>query len=528
MVDITPSTGIAFEHTHGGGGRQYTVEFMVAGLALWDYNQDGLVDIYFLNGAPLKGTTVDEIPRNALYRNNGDGTFTDVTAAAGVGDKGYGLGVAVGDYDNDGHQDFYINNFGPNTLYRGNGDGTFTDVTSDAGVGCGSRFGAGTCFLDMEGDGDLDLYAANYLDFTYERHAVVAAEAYPYPPGPQDYPPVADTLYRNDGNGTFTDVSDSSGIANVAGTSMGMICFDYEQDGDTDIFVGNDAMPNYLFQNDGTGRFTEVGLLAGLACNNQGVANGSMGIDSGDYNNDGLLDLFMTDYTGEFPVLYRNLGNGLFDDATNSTGAGRTAFTHTNWGTGLVDFDNDSHQDIFMACGHFLENVREIDNRAAYRAPNLLLHNQGNGRFLDVSDQAGPGMAVVECSKGAAFGDLDNDGDIDVVVLNTETVPTVLRNDTHTDHHWLQIELRGKTSNRDGVGAQVTVIAGGVTQTAERHGGRGYQSHFGNRLHFGLGNQEHVDRVEVRWIGGKTDVFESIPANQVLWLKEHGTAVRKH
>lgn len=494
---------------------------MVAGLALWDYNQDGLPDIYFLNGAPLRGTTVDEIPRNALYRNNGDGTYTDVTEEAGVGNSGYGLGVTVGDYDNDGHPDLYVNNFGPNTLYRSNGDGTFTDVTVDAGVGCGSHFGAGTCFLDMEGDGDLDLYVANYLDFTYERHAVVAADAYPYPPGPQDYPPVADALYRNEGDGTFTDVSKAAGIANVAGTSMGVICFDYQEDGDTDIFVANDAMPNYLFRNDGTGKFTEVGLLAGLACNNQGDDNGSMGIDSGDYNNDGLLDLFMTDYTGEFPVLYRNLGNGLFDDATNSTGAGRTAFNHTTWGSGLVDFDNDADRDIFMACGHFLENVREIDDRAAYRVANLLLLNDGTGRFTDVSDQAGPGMAVVQCSKGAGFSDMDHDGDVDVVVLNTGTLPTLLRNDTQTDHNWLQIELCGKTSNRDGVGAQVTVVAGDIIQTAERHSGRGYQSHFGDRLHFGLGDQKRVDRIEVRWVGGETDVFESVAPNQMLWLEEN-------
>lgn len=528
LVDATSTSGIDFRHTHGGSGRQYTVEFMVAGLALCDYNQDGLTDVYFLNGAPLRGTTMEPPPRNSLWRNNGDGTFTDVTDSSGVGNTGYGLGVTVGDYDNDGDQDLYVNNFGPNTLYRNNGDGTFTDATAEAAVSCGDQFGAGTCFLDVEGDGDLDLYVANYLDFTYERHATVAAEAYPYPPGPQDYPRVTDTLYRNEGDGTFTDVSKSAGIARVAGTSMGMICFDYEEDGDTDIFVGNDAMPNYLFQNDGRGTFSEVALLAGLACNSQGDDNGSMGIDSGDYNNDGLLDLFMTDYTGEFPVLYRNLGRGLFDDATNSAGAGRTAYIHTNWGTGLVDFDNDSHQDIFMACGHFLENVRKIDNRAAYRVANMLLLNQGDGRFKDVSDQAGPGMSVVKCSKGAGFGDLDNDGDIDAVVLNTGTLPTVLRNDTQNDHHWLHVELCGTTSNRDGVGAQVTVVAGDLTQTAERHSGRGYQSHFGSRLHFGLGKRKHVDRIEVRWIGGGTDVFESVAANQVVWLKERAPRNRPH
>ncbi len=520
LTDITRPAGIEFQHTHGGSGRQYTVEFMVAGLATWDYDRDGYTDIYFLNGAPLKGTSVAEAPRNALYRNNGDGTFTDVTDAAGVGNTGYGLGVTVGDFDNDGYQDIYLNNFGPNTLYRNNGDGTFSDKTSSAAVACGNQFGAGTCFLDMEGDGDLDLYVGNYLSFTYERHARLAANAYPYPPGPQDYPRSADVLYRNNGDGTFTDVSDASGISRVAGTSMGIVCFDYEEDGDTDIFVGNDAMMNYLFRNDGTGKFEECGLLAGLACNSHGSENGSMGVDCGDYNNDGLLDLFMTDYTGELPVLYRNLGKGLFDDATNAAGAGRAAFVHTAWGTGLVDFDNDANRDIFIACGHFLENASKIDNRAAYRAPNLLLMNTGHGRFVDVSSRAGPGMTIVQCSKGAAFDDLDNDGDIDVVVLNTGARPTILRNDTAAGNRWLQIDLHGRTSNRDGVGAHVTVVAGDATWVAEVHSGRSYQSHFGSRLHFGLGNRDQVDRVEVRWPGGETDRFSSVTTNQVLQLTE--------
>ncbi len=520
LVDVTLHSGVTFEHTHGGNGRRYTVEFMVAGLATFDYDGDGFIDLYFLNGAPLKGTAVDEPPRNALYRNNGDWTFTDVTEAAGVGDTGYGLGVVAGDYDNDGDQDLYLNNFGPNVLYRNNGDGCFTDVTGQAGVACGDHFGAGTCFLDIDADGDLDLYVANYLDFTYERHAVVAAEAYPYPPGPQDYPPVPDVLYRNNGDGTFTDISDSSGIGAIAATSMGMICFDYEEDGDTDIFVGNDAMANGLFQNDGEGHFEEVALVAGLACNGQGSVNGSMGIDCGDYDNDGLLDLFMTDYTGELPVLYHNLGQGLFADATNETRAGMSAFTQTKWGTGLVDFNNDGHRDIFIACGHFLENIHEIDDRTSYRAPNLLLMNTGQGTFVDVSSQSGSGLAVVECSKGTAFDDLDNDGDVDVVVLNANARPTILRNESTTQSHWLQIRLQGTENNRDGVGARVKVIAGDLAQTAEVHSGRGYQSHFGTRLHFGLGMHDCVDRVEVHWLGGGTDVFSDPAVDRLVLFKE--------
>lgn len=520
LTDVTKGSGIDFIHSHGGSGKQYTIEFMVAGLALFDYDGDGFTDVYFLNGAPLKGTHVDTLPKNCLYRNNGDWTFTDVTETAGVGDTGYGLGVTAGDYDNDGDQDLYVNNYGPNVLYRNDGDGTFTDVTKQAGVACGHEFGAGTCFLDFDADGDLDLYVANYLDFTYERHAVVSLNAFPYPPGPQDYPPASDTLYRNNGDGTFTDVSGPAGISSCAATSMGMICFDYEEDGDTDIFVGNDAMANCLFRNNGKGQFQNVALLAGLACNDQGSENGSMGVDCGDYDNDGLLDLFMTDYTGEVPVLYKNLGNGLFADVTNAAQAGKAAFIHTTWGTALVDFDNDGNRDIFMACGHFLENIHEIDDRVSYRSPNLLLRNTGNGTFVDVSSQCGTGLAVVQCSKGAAFDDLDNDGDIDVVVLNTSARPTVLRNDSQTGNHWLQVRLVGARGNRDGVGARVRAIAGDLCQIAEVHSGRGYQSHFGTRLHFGLAERDRVDRIEVRWIGGGGEVFASSLADRLLTLTE--------
>ena len=521
LVDVTAHSGVTFRHTHGGNGRRYTVEFMVAGMASFDYDGDGLIDLYFLNGAPLKGTTVGTAPRNALYRNNGDWTFTDVTESAGVGDPGYGLGVTAGDYDNDGDEDLYLNNFGPNVLYRNNGDGTFTDVTAEAGVACGNHFGAGTCFLDMDADGDLDLYVANYLDFTYERHAVVAAKAYPYPPGPQDYPPLPDTLYRNNGDGTFTDVSEASGIRAVAATSMGMICFDYEEDGDTDIFVGNDAMANCLFQNDGKGHFEEVALFAGLACNDQGTVNGSMGIDCGDYDNDGLLDLFMTDYTGELPILYHNFGGGLFADTTNQARAGRVAFTETTWGTGLVDFDNDGDRDLFMACGHFLEDIRQIDDRASYRAPNLLLMNEGNGTFTDVSSRCGNGLAVVQCSKGAVFDDLDNDGDVDAVILNVNALPTLLRNESETQNHWLQVRLRGDPGNRDGVGSRVKVVAGDWQQVAEVHSGRGYQSHFGTRLHFGLGGHDRIDRLEVHWPGGQKDVFTNLPVDRLTVLQQN-------
>jgi len=307
LHDVTQSTGIRFRHTDGSSGRRYIVETVTAGLALFDYNGDGLIDIYFLNGAPLPGSKPGQSPRNALYRNEGNWRFTDVTEQAGVGDAGFGLGVAVADYDNDGDQDIYVNNFGPNVLYRNNGDGTFTDVTEQAGVAAGNKVGAGACFLDIEGDGDLDLYVANYVDFNFRNHVRRTLDGFPEYAGPKDYRPVPDILYRNNGDGTFTDVSDHSGIGRHAGTGMGMVCADVEPDGDTDIFVLNDVAGNFFFRNDGTGRFQEEALFAGLAYNLHGHELGSMGVDCGDVDNDGRLDFFMTSYSGELPVLYRNL-----------------------------------------------------------------------------------------------------------------------------------------------------------------------------------------------------------------------------
>ena len=522
MSDVTAGSGISFRHTDGGGGERYIVESVVAGLASFDFDGDGWIDIYFTNGAPLRGTASDPPPRNALYRNHGDWTFSDVTELAGVGDLKYGLGVTVGDYDNDGFPDLYVSNFGPNVLYRNNGDGTFTDVTVEAGVSNGDKVGAGVCFLDIDGDGNLDLYASNYVDFNYDNHVIRTIGPHQFYAGPNDYRGVPDTLFRNNGDGTFTDVSEPSGIAALAGPGMGMICLDYDGDGHTDIFVGNDAAPNFLFRNDGRSRFTEMGLLSGVAYDGLGNANSSMGVDAGDYDNDGHLDLFLTDYANESPVLYRNLGQGLFDDVTNVTGAGRSAFPHVTWGTGFVDFDNDGYRDLFIACGHLLDNIHLIDDRTSFKVRNILLMNRDGKSFVDVSNRCGDGLAPVESSRGAVFDDLDNNGNVDVVVLNANAAPTIIRNETATGNHWLQLRLCGVSSNRDGVGARVRLGAGDLVQTAEVHSGRSYQSHFGSRLHFGLGAKKRVDRIEIRWIGGTTDVLTDIPANQSLVVRQGG------
>jgi hypothetical protein len=524
LVDVTASSGVTFRHHHGGSGQGYIVEGMTAGLATFDYDGDGLIDIYFLNGAPLKGTVVDAPPRDALYRNNGDWTFTDVTQEAGVGDLGHSMGVAVGDYDNDGDPDLFVNNFGPNVLYRNNGDGTFTNVIADVGAGPGNEVGAGASFFDMDADGDLDLYVANYVNFTYENHVPIVIDGQRFQAGPQYYKPVPDSLYQNDGDGSFTDVSGPSGIASVAGPGMGTVCFDYDDDGDSDVFVCNDGKPNFLFQNDGRGRFKEVGLLAGVAYDFHGKAHSSMGVDCGDFDNDGLLDLFETSYQSEMPVLYRNLGGGFFEDATSVARIDSQLFAHVEWGTGLVDFDQDGDRDLFIACGHF-DRIELLDDRTALRVPNFLLMNDGRGRFTDVSKRAGNGLSVVESSRGAAFDDLDNDGDIDGVVLNSHAPPTILRNESETDNRWLQIQLRGVTSNRDGVGARVKVFAGDGAQTVEVHSGRGYQSHYGSRLHFGLGARERGERIEVRWPGGAREAFSGVSAGRIVELKE-GTGVQ--
>ena len=520
LHDVTVDTGIDFTHTDGGCGRRYIMETVSAGLALFDYDGDGWIDIYFVNGSPLEGTNAKEPARNALYRNLQNWRFDDVTEEAHVGDEGYGLGVAVGDYDNDGDPDFYVSNYGPNVLYCNNGDGTFADVTQTAGVAGGDCVGAGACFLDMEGDGDLDLFVASYLRFSYDTHKEVTIHGVPAYAGPNLYPPAPDRLYRNNGDGTFSDVSTESGIGERASWGMGTVCADYDNDGDTDIFVANDVAENYLLENDGKGRFREVGLQAGSAYDLYGSPQGSMGVDCGDYDNDGWLDFYQTSFQLQHAVLFRNLGDGIFEDVTLITGAGAGTFPHVTWGNGLVDFDNDGDRDIFVACGHLHDRVDEFDKTTSYLARNLLLRNMGNNRFVDVSDQSGDGMAVKLSSRGAAFDDLDNDGDVDVVVLNSRREPTILRNDTPRKNHWIEIELRGRQANRDGVGSHVRVVAGDLVQIAEVHSGRGYQSHYATRLHFGLGGHDRIDRIEVQWSGGGREIVEDVAVDQIVLVAE--------
>ncbi len=419
-----------------------------------------------------------------------------------MGDSGYGLGVVTGDFDGDGHDDIYVNNYGPNVLYRNRGDRTFENVTDTAGVSNGNKVGAGVSFLDIDADGDLDLYVGNYVDFTLENHVAIAYKGTQFTASPQYYDPVPDTLYRNDGAGSFTDISQESGIADLATPSMGLVAADLDNDGDTDVYVCNDGTANTLFLNDGTGHFREDALLSGVAYSFSGKANSSMGVDCADYDGDGLLDLVATNYQAEMPNLYHNLGGGLFEDAALRAQVSQALLPHVNWGVCFGDVDNDGNIDLFIVCGH-LDRIESIDDRTALKTRNFLLLNQGDGTFRDASTEGGPGLAVVEASRGAASADFDNDGDLDFLVVNSNARPTLLRNDLNTQNHWLKIQLRQSGRNSRAVGAKVVVKAHEKNQNAAVISGRGYQSHYGDALHFGLGPFQDEVLVQVFWPDGE-------------------------
>jgi hypothetical protein len=520
FTDVIKDTGITFVHSDGNSGMRYIIESMSTGVVLFDYDNDGFIDIYFPNGGALKGTRYATPPRDALYHNEGNWRFTDVTDKAGLGDTAHTLGATAGDYDNDGYLDLYLSNFGSNVLYHNNGDGTFTDVTKKAGVGTGSNWvGAGVNFLDIDGDGDLDLFAARYIDFTYEKHVPNTINGYATFVGPRVYAKMPNTLFGNNGDGTFTDISRQSGIAEHLGAGMGTVCGDFDNDGDTDIYVCNDMCEDFLFLNDGKGKFEEVGLQAGIAYNLNGDAMGSMGVACADYNNDLLPDFYVTTYQEQASILFKNLGNGLFEDVTLMAGASEGIIHNIKWGCGFADFDNDGNRDLFVANGHLQDNVELWDDRSSFHATNTLYQNLGGGKFANVSADSGDGMKVKLSSRGTGFDDLDNDGKVDIVVLNIRREPTILRNDSPNPGNWLQVELRGK-ANTFGIGARVTVVAGNLTQIDEVHSGHGYQSDYGKRLYFGLGKRDTIDRVEVRWMGGKTEVFRIGKVNQRIILTE--------
>ncbi len=510
LTDVTDRTGIDFVHTDGSYGKYFLVEAMSAGLALLDYDQDGDADVYFLNGAPINAKSNLPGAVNSMFRNDGDFRFKQVTRESGVGDDGMGLGVACADFDNDGFVDIYVNNYGPNVLYHNNGDGTFTDVTHAAGVSNGSLVGAGAAFFDMEADGDLDLYVGNYIQFDPALHRVHIHKGLPSYPSPLSFSPQFDTLYRNNGDGTFADVSKESGIHAVAGRSMGLLAFDYDADGDSDVVVANDTQENFLFENDGKGYFTEVGVQAGIAYDYRGKPQASMGVALLDIDHNGLLDLYFTSFSEEFATLYTNLGSGLFDDATLRAGASEATFPHVKWGVVAVDFDNDGNRDLLIGAGD-LDDQRDkrggVSKSTAFRVPNVLLRASSNGTLHDMKHDWGSAAQVSESTRGLVAGDLDNDGRVDCIALNARARPTVMRNESEL-RPYLKLRLIGTRENRDGIGALISVERGGDRQVMQTHCGNSYQSDCGQEWHFGLAPGVGPIRISIRWPDGSNQSLE--------------------
>lgn len=514
FVDVTQSSGVQFVHFYDGGGKMYIVEPIASGMASLDFDLDGLQDLYFLSGGKIPPGP-DGADANALYRNVGTMRFEDVSQNSLDGPPGFSTGVVSGDFNHDGFPDLFVNNFGRNQLLQNNGDGTFTDVTDVAGVAGGNELGAGTCFLDADGDGFLDLYVGNYVKSPVIENVQRTTEGFPSYPGPLDFKGEVDRYYRNLGNGQFEDQSDASGISRLATTSMGIISTDYDSDGDPDVIVVNDVDRNLLLENDGTGVFEDVGITRGIAYSFDAQRNGNMGIDCADFNLDGSLDLFTTTFSNDLPVLYKQDGHGSFNDVTQAVGAGTNLVPHANWGTAFLDVDHDGYKDLFVANGHTDPNVNKWAFNTSWKVPNSLFRNRDGRRFQDISQSSGTGLAVNESSRGAVVEDFDNDGDLDLVVLNALAPPTIMENRSQTQN-WLKITLVGTKSSRDGTGARVKLTVGDRVLVDEVHSGRGYQSSYGLTLHFGLGDQVKVDAIEVSWPNNQASILEDLAANQHL------------
>ena len=523
FVDVTQEAGIHWKHVDGRSGQKYFMETLGSGAAFFDYDADGDPDLYFVNGAPLPGYVSQEIPTNCLYRNNGDGTFTDVTEKAGVGDTGYGHGCAVGDYNNDGQLDLYVTNYGTNRLYRNNGDGTFAEVAESVGV-TEPRWSTSCAFADYDRDGNLDLYVVNYIVFDINENPWCGLRekgirAYCEP---DNFIAQSDTLYRNNGDGTFTDVTKTAGIYNTTGKGLGVVWADYNNDGAADIYVANDSTENLFYRNNGDGTFEEVGFMVGVALSENGAAENGMGTTFGDWNNDGWFDLTVTNYAQQTNTLYHNDADGFFTDATTTTKTAQRTYPYLGWATAFIDYDNDGYQDLFVANGHLHENLAELGQEGTYGQRNLLFRNNSNGTFTEISETLGPGMKLADVSRGATFADYDLDGDIDIVVTNSNTAPRLLRNDGGNRKNWLQIRLTATNGSTDAIGARVKITTGKLTQTREVRSGDGYLSQQDLTLHFGIGDSEQVDSIEVQWQTGAKQLIGSVPANQVLSLEENG------
>jgi enediyne biosynthesis protein E4 len=522
--DTIRRSGIDFSLLNSVSSHRYSIETMMGGVAALDYNNDGWLDLFFSNGAPIPSLEkTDPKYYNRLYRNNGDGTFTDVTVKAGVQGKGYCMGVAAGDYDNDGFVDLYVCGVNHNQLLHNNGDGTFTDVTAKAGVGgihpkFGKTWSVTAGWFDYNNDGLLDLFVCNYLKYDLATAAPCVLQGYPAYCSPNEFHGLPNMLYRNNGDGTFTDVTEQSGLNKHLGKGMGIAFADYDNDGFVDVFVSNDSFRNFLFHNNGNGTFSEVARDLGVAYNENGGTVAGMGTDFRDLNDDGRPDIFHTAMFADTFPLYRNTGKG-FEDATVSSRLAAQTRTLTGWGTGAYDFDNDGRKDLFTANAEILDNSLEIGHRP-FPMSNSVFRNMGNLQFLDVSGQAGSSFLTPMAHRGAAFGDFDNDGRVDIAVTVLNGAPQILMNRSKNKHHWLIIRLVGKKDNRDGLGAKIAVTTSGGVQYNHASTAVGYNSSSDKRVHFGLGDAAVADRIEVHWPNGHRQILRDVRGDQILTITQ--------
>jgi len=539
FVDVARESGLNAKTIYGGEHKnKYLLETTGCGVAFYDYDNDGWLDIFLVNGWRLEGFPKGQEPTSHLFKNNRDGTFTDVTTKAGLVHSGWGQGICVGDYDNDGFDDLFVSYFGKNVLYHNNGDGTFTDVTEKAGVGGdGKRWNTGCAFVDYDRDGKLDLFVANYIDLDLATAPVPESGPCLYKSimvacGPPGLNGGKNILFHNNGDGTFTDVSEQSGILQASGTyGLGVLTADFDNDGWPDIYVANDSTASALYQNKKNGKFVDIAIQAGCALSPDGKPQAGMGVSAIDYDMDGNLDIVKTNFAGDTPSLYHALGGANFEDATFVAGLGAHT-QYLGWGCGFFDMDNDGWPDILLCNGHVYPEVEQLKTEAGYAQRKLIYRNLRNGRFEDVSMRAGAAISAAAASRGCAFGDFDNDGDIDVVVNNVNDLPQLLRCDSNTGNNWIKLKLEGKKSNRSGIGAKLRCVTRPLGETKphaqmdEVRSGGSYFSQNDLRVHFGIGKAEKVDLVEIRWPSGQIDTLKDMKPNQLVFVKEGEGIVR--
>lgn len=520
--DVTDVMQLDFQHINGFSAERRLVETMGSGGALFDFDNDGDLDLYLVQGNSLSPST-ESFPTNRLYRNDA-GVFVDITTSANVGDTGYGLGAVAADYDSDGYRDLYVTNLGENVLYRNNGDGTFTDVTEDAQVGC-PLLSASAAFADIDRDGDLDLYVCNYVEYALETDIpCYYKNTLRIYCGPNEYHGIADVLYRNNGDGTFTDVTKTTGVYEPTTRGLGVVFTDVNNDGWMDIYVANDMSPNTLFINQGDGTFREEGVLRGVAYNGDGIANGSMGIDAGDYDNDGDIDLWVSNFSLEANCLMQNDGDGYFEDVTFDTNLADPSFYALGFGTRFIDFDNDGWLDLLVGNGHIWDNVKQIDAKMSYAQPVQLFRNQGgtlqsHTNFTEITAEAGLDKTPYVV-RGMLFGDIDTDGDVDVVLCQSNRPTVILSNEIGSENTWLTVKLVGTDGNTDAIGAQVQLEANGMTLMREVICGASYLSGNDLRLTFGLGDASQINNFQVRWHNGDVQQFSQVPIRQIVTFSQ--------